>query len=133
MRKRASSGIERYSGLACRRVIGPHADHVSEKRCALGLLCRKLDLFGRELVAVDGTRLKAVNSMLPRRGEGALGRVKHHASPLRTLQRLCFEPDIAADPSDRRLDRSRSRPLHPRMLHGLEALMPPAQKPSLGW
>jgi Transposase domain (DUF772) len=27
------------------------------------LLCRKLDLFGRELVAVDGTRLKAVNSM----------------------------------------------------------------------
>jgi DDE family transposase/transposase-like protein DUF772 len=26
------------------------------------LLCRKLDLFGRELVAVDGTRLKAVNS-----------------------------------------------------------------------
>jgi transposase len=26
------------------------------------LLCRKLDLFGRELLAVDGTRLKAVNS-----------------------------------------------------------------------
>lgn len=26
------------------------------------LLCRKLDLYGRELVAVDGTRLKAVNS-----------------------------------------------------------------------
>src|SRR4051812_6142677 len=26
------------------------------------LLCRKLDLFGRELVAVNGTRLKAVNS-----------------------------------------------------------------------
>jgi transposase len=26
------------------------------------LLCRRLDLFGRELVAVDGTRLKAVNS-----------------------------------------------------------------------
>ena len=26
------------------------------------LLCRKLDLFGRELIAVDGTRLKAVNS-----------------------------------------------------------------------
>jgi transposase len=26
------------------------------------LLCRKLDLFGRELVAIDGTRLKAVNS-----------------------------------------------------------------------
>ena len=26
------------------------------------LLCRKLDLFGRELVAVDGARLKAVNS-----------------------------------------------------------------------
>ena len=26
------------------------------------LLCRRLDLFGRELLAVDGTRLKAVNS-----------------------------------------------------------------------
>lgn len=26
------------------------------------MLCRKLDLFGRELLAVDGTRLKAVNS-----------------------------------------------------------------------
>ncbi|WP_242120366.1 transposase [Sphingomonas lacusdianchii] len=28
---------------------------------ALVMLCRKLDLFGRELLAVDGTRLKAVN------------------------------------------------------------------------
>jgi transposase len=26
------------------------------------LLCRRLDLFGRELLAVDGTRIKAVNS-----------------------------------------------------------------------
>jgi len=26
------------------------------------LLCRKLDLYGRELIAVDGIRLKAVNS-----------------------------------------------------------------------
>ena len=26
------------------------------------LLCRQLDLFGRELLAVDGTRIKAVNS-----------------------------------------------------------------------
>ena len=26
------------------------------------VLCRRLDLFGRELIAVDGTRLKAVNS-----------------------------------------------------------------------
>ena len=26
------------------------------------LLCRQLDLFGRELIAVDGTRLKAVNN-----------------------------------------------------------------------
>ena len=25
-------------------------------------VCRSLDLFGRELVAVDGTRIKAVNS-----------------------------------------------------------------------
>ena len=29
---------------------------------AFVMLCRKLDLFGRELLAVDGTRLKAVNS-----------------------------------------------------------------------
>ena len=29
---------------------------------AFVILCRKLDLFGRELLAVDGTRLKAVNS-----------------------------------------------------------------------
>lgn len=26
------------------------------------MLCRQLDLFGRELLAVDGTRIKAVNS-----------------------------------------------------------------------
>jgi transposase len=26
------------------------------------LLCRHLDLFGRELLAVDGTRIKAVNN-----------------------------------------------------------------------
>ncbi len=26
------------------------------------MLCRELDLFGRELIAVDGTRIKAVNS-----------------------------------------------------------------------
>ena len=25
------------------------------------LLCRRLDLYGRELLAVDGTRIKAVN------------------------------------------------------------------------
>jgi transposase len=29
---------------------------------AFVMLCRKLDLFGRELLAVDGTRLKAVNN-----------------------------------------------------------------------
>lgn len=30
--------------------------------CAFVVLCRRLDLFGRERIAVDGTRLKAVNS-----------------------------------------------------------------------
>jgi len=30
-----------------------------------------------------------------------LGRAKRRARPLWTLQRLCFEPDVAADPSDR--------------------------------
>jgi transposase len=30
--------------------------------CRFVLLCRKLDLFGRELLVVEGTRLKAVNS-----------------------------------------------------------------------
>ncbi|MBB4200616.1 transposase [Rhodoblastus sphagnicola] len=29
------------------------------------VLCRKLDLFGRELLAVDGTRIKAVNNTWP--------------------------------------------------------------------
>ncbi len=29
---------------------------------AIVVLCRQLDLFGRELLAVDGTRLKAVNN-----------------------------------------------------------------------
>ena len=29
------------------------------------ILCRKLDLFGRELLAMDGTRLKAVNNPGP--------------------------------------------------------------------
>jgi hypothetical protein len=29
---------------------------------AFVLLCRRLDLFGRELLAVDGTRIKAVNN-----------------------------------------------------------------------
>ena len=30
-----------------------------------------------------------------------MGRAKRRARPLWTLQRLCFEPDVAADPSDR--------------------------------
>jgi hypothetical protein len=30
-----------------------------------------------------------------------LGPRERHASPLWTLQRLCFGPDVAADPSDR--------------------------------
>jgi transposase len=45
------------------------ADFRSENRAAFKavfreftLLCRRLDLFGRELIAVDGTRLKAVNN-----------------------------------------------------------------------
>ena len=29
---------------------------------AFVLLCRRLDLYGRELLAVDGTRIKAVNN-----------------------------------------------------------------------
>ena len=45
------------------------ADFRAENRAAFKavfreftLLCRKLDLFGRELLAVDGTRIKAVNN-----------------------------------------------------------------------
>jgi transposase len=30
--------------------------------CQFTLLCKRLDLFGRELLAVDGTRIKAVNN-----------------------------------------------------------------------
>ncbi len=39
------------TGVRSRRLFG-----------AFVVLCRKLDLFGRELLAVDGTRLKAVNN-----------------------------------------------------------------------
>ena len=42
----------------------------------------------------DGARVQATAT------EG-LGPRKRHASPLWTLQRLRFEPDVAADPSDR--------------------------------
>jgi len=45
------------------------ADFRSDNRAAFRsvfrqfvLLCRRLDLFGRELLAVDGTRIKAVNN-----------------------------------------------------------------------
>ena len=45
------------------------ADFRSDNRCAFKkvfrefvILCRRLDLFGRELLAVDGTRIKAVNN-----------------------------------------------------------------------
>ncbi len=45
------------------------ADFRSDNRAAFKkvfrefvLLCRRLDLFGRELLAVDGTRIKAVNN-----------------------------------------------------------------------
>jgi transposase len=45
------------------------ADFRSDNRAAFkavlrefSLLCRRLDLFGRELIAVDGTRIKAVNN-----------------------------------------------------------------------
>ena len=30
--------------------------------CEFVVLCRQLDLFGRKLLAVDGTRIKAVNN-----------------------------------------------------------------------
>jgi hypothetical protein len=53
-------------------------------------------------------RSVAPDVMVARRGRGrrrlrkwALGRIQYHASPLWTLQRLCFGPDVAADPSDR--------------------------------
>src|ERR1700710_1335928 len=45
------------------------ADFRADNRCAFKavfraftLLCKRLDLFGRELLAVDGTRIKAVNN-----------------------------------------------------------------------
>ena len=45
------------------------ADFRSDNRAAFKtvfrefvILCRRLDLFGRELLAVDGTRIKAVNN-----------------------------------------------------------------------
>lgn len=46
------------------RVVGRYSNRAAFKPLfrAFVLLCRKLALFGRELVALDGTRLKAVNS-----------------------------------------------------------------------
>ena len=48
---------------------GDGADHRADNRAAFKsvfrqftLLCKRLDLFGRELLAVDGTRIKAVNN-----------------------------------------------------------------------
>jgi transposase len=42
------------------------------------ILCRRLDLFGRELLAVDGTRIKAVNN---KAGTSRRGRCKNSSRP----------------------------------------------------
>ena len=43
------------------------------------ILCRQLDLFGRELLAVDGTRIKAVNNKERNFTRGALTKFIHEA------------------------------------------------------
>ncbi len=58
---------------------------------AFVLLCRKLDLFGRELVAVDGTRLKAVNSRDRNFSQAKLA--KHIASADERLERYLAQLD----------------------------------------
>ena len=56
-------------------------------------LCRKLDLFGRELLAVDGTRLKAVNSRDRNFTQAKLD--KHIASADERLERYLAQLDEA--------------------------------------
>jgi len=60
---------------------------------AFVLLCRKLDLFGRELVAVDGTRLKAVNSRERNFTKGKLD--KHIKSADERLEKYLAQLDDA--------------------------------------
>jgi hypothetical protein len=50
------------------------------------LLCRQLDLFGRELLAVDGTRIKSVNNKDRNFTRASLTRLRHRTP------RLCFGP-----------------------------------------
>ncbi|MDP9573851.1 UNVERIFIED_ORG: hypothetical protein J2W66_004354 [Agrobacterium larrymoorei] len=49
----------------------------------LVLLCRQVDLFGRELLAVDGTRIKAVNNKDKNFTRGALSKFIREAEEKR--------------------------------------------------
>src|SRR3954467_10597202 len=81
------------------------------------LLCRQLDLFGRELIAVDGTRIKAVNNkdrnftrvpdQVHQRGRRAAGRL---SGPLGSgrRRRECGGRDAGEEPG--REDRRAPRP-----------------------
>ena len=70
-------------------------NHVAFKAVfrAFVALCRKLDLFGRELLAVDGTRLKAVNSRDRNFTQAKLD--KHIASADERLERYLAQLDDA--------------------------------------
>ena len=57
------------------------------------LLCRQLDLFGRELLAVDGTRIKAVNN-------------KDHNFTRASLTQFIKTADAELDDNLQRLDKS---------------------------
>ena len=44
----------------------------------LTLLCKQLDLFGRDLIAMDGSQFKAVNSQARHLSEKKLQQLLHH-------------------------------------------------------
>ncbi len=65
--RRAAAGLQDHRRLSAGQSGRPSRLVFRQPSC---VLCRELDLFGRELLAVDGTRLKAVNNpgpqLLPR-------------------------------------------------------------------
>jgi hypothetical protein len=58
------------------------------------ILCRRLDLFGRELLAVDGTRIKAVNN---KDRNFTTGSLQKFIEPARRLRRFLWQQSKAAE------------------------------------
>ena len=68
---------------------------------AFTLLCKELNLFGRELLAVDGTRIKAVNNKDRNFTKGALEKfIKAVDERLDTYLKRLDEGDVAENGTD---------------------------------